>query len=166
MSSAESNKMSRKTPSQDSNSDPRNQDDYDTWEYGTEPIHNDHTWSQLNEFEKVISHDVDLITDKYSNNQILGFKQNRHDQSIFSLISKIYGCVELENEVWFKDNPENQYEFPFLAVQRGPYSYSEKLKFYLFYKKHLKQTYYFGKDLYFYQKPSIIKRLKFKLEKL
>ena len=53
MSSAESNKMSRKTPSQDLNSDPRNENDYDTWEYGTEPIPNDHTWSELNEFEKV-----------------------------------------------------------------------------------------------------------------
>ena len=57
-------------------------------------------------------------------------------------------------------------KFPFLAVQRGPYSYSEKLKFYLFYKKHLNQTYYFGKDLYFYQKPSTIKRLKHKLKTL
>tara|TARA_B100000989_G_scaffold296589_1_gene280178 strand:- start:261 stop:1124 length:864 start_codon:yes stop_codon:yes gene_type:complete len=127
---------------------------------------NKDTIEQLHEFEKVISYDVDLITDKYINNQISGFKQNRHDQSIFSLISKKYGCVELENEVWFKDNPENQYKFPFLAVQRGPYSYSEKLKFYLFYKKHLKQTYYFGKDLYFYQKPSIIKKLKYKLKNL
>jgi hypothetical protein len=24
--------------------DPRNQDDYDTWEYGTEPLPQDHTW--------------------------------------------------------------------------------------------------------------------------
>ena len=24
--------------------DPRNQDDYDTWEYGTEPLPHDHTW--------------------------------------------------------------------------------------------------------------------------
>ncbi|QJT70178.1 hypothetical protein SynMITS9220M01_166 [Synechococcus phage SynMITS9220M01] len=65
MSSAESNKMSKKTHSQDSNSefkrvwmemdkiepltpptspDPRNEEDYDTWEYGTEPLPDDHTW--------------------------------------------------------------------------------------------------------------------------
>ena len=24
--------------------DPRNEDDYDTWEYGTEPLPKDHTW--------------------------------------------------------------------------------------------------------------------------
>jgi len=57
--------MSKKTHSQDSNSefkrvwmemdkiepltpptspDPRNEEDYDTWEYGTEPLPDDHTW--------------------------------------------------------------------------------------------------------------------------
>ena len=36
--------MSQKTHSQDSASDPRNEDDYDTWEYGTEPLPHDHTW--------------------------------------------------------------------------------------------------------------------------
>ena len=25
-------------------SDPRNEDDYSTWEYGTEPLPRDHTW--------------------------------------------------------------------------------------------------------------------------
>jgi len=24
--------------------DPRNEDDFDTWEYGTEPLPHDHTW--------------------------------------------------------------------------------------------------------------------------
>ena len=67
MLSEESNKMSKKTHSQDSNSefkkvwmemekiepltpptspDPRNEEDYDTWEYGTEPLPNDHTWEK------------------------------------------------------------------------------------------------------------------------
>ena len=45
MSSAESNKMSNQTPSQDFPSDPRNEEDYDTWEYGTEPVPGDHTWA-------------------------------------------------------------------------------------------------------------------------
>ena len=27
------------------NDDPRNEDDYDTWDYGTEPIPGDHTWT-------------------------------------------------------------------------------------------------------------------------
>ena len=29
-------------------SDPRNDQDYDTWEYGTEPLPNDHTWNLKN----------------------------------------------------------------------------------------------------------------------
>ena len=29
----------------DSAEDPRNEEDYDTWEYGTEPIPGDHTWT-------------------------------------------------------------------------------------------------------------------------
>ena len=37
--------MSKQTPSQGSPSDPRNEDDYDTWEYGTEPVPGDHTWT-------------------------------------------------------------------------------------------------------------------------
>ena len=41
--------MSKKIHSQDSNSDPRNEEDYDTWEYGTEPIPHDHTWTKSTE---------------------------------------------------------------------------------------------------------------------
>ena len=37
--------MSNPTPSQDLPSDPRNEEDYDTWEYGTEPVPGDHTWA-------------------------------------------------------------------------------------------------------------------------
>ena len=41
----------------------------------------------------MINFDNSLITDKYDNNQIEGFKSNRHDQSIFSLISKLSGYM-------------------------------------------------------------------------
>jgi hypothetical protein len=47
MSSEELNKMSNQTPSQGSPSDPRNEEDYDTWEYGTEPVPGDDTWANL-----------------------------------------------------------------------------------------------------------------------
>lgn len=36
--------MSQHPHSQDLVSDPRNEEDYDTWEYGTEPIPHDTTW--------------------------------------------------------------------------------------------------------------------------
>ena len=42
--------MSKETHSQDSVSDPRNEEDYDTWEYGTEPIPFDHTWKEKEAF--------------------------------------------------------------------------------------------------------------------
>ena len=48
--------MSQKIPLQDSASDPRNEDDYDTWEYGTEPVPGDHTWKNkklLEEYQKI-----------------------------------------------------------------------------------------------------------------
>ena len=38
--------MSQHQPLQDSTSDPRNEEDYDTWEYGTEPIPHDQTWKE------------------------------------------------------------------------------------------------------------------------
>ena len=42
----ELSKMSKEIHSQDSVSDPRNEEDYDTWEYGTEPIPHDQTWKE------------------------------------------------------------------------------------------------------------------------
>lgn len=33
------------TPSQDLSLDPRNEEDYDTWEYGTEPLPGDEEWA-------------------------------------------------------------------------------------------------------------------------
>ena len=86
MSSEESNKMSKKTHSQDSNSefervwmemekiepltptppaDPRNEEDYDTWEYGTEPLPEDHTWGtkKLATFDHLAFGDYDGYED-------------------------------------------------------------------------------------------------------
>jgi len=51
MSLEELNKMSPKTHSQDLVSDPRNEEDFDTWEYGTEPIPHDKTWKENTKIE-------------------------------------------------------------------------------------------------------------------
>jgi len=120
---------------------------------------------QLNSFQELLEYDKMLITDLYDKNQIKGFIENRHDQSILSVISKKYGCIELDNEVWFKENPSNQYSYPFLAVQQRSYSIYELVKFYSQYTKHINSTIYFGDKLYSYQKPSILKRLKYKMTK-
>ena len=121
---------------------------------------------QLETFNKLIEYDNQLITNKYDQNQIEGFVENRNDQSIFSLISKIYGCVELDNEVWFEKEIDRQYGYPFLAVQQKKYSNWEKIKFYLNYGKHLNSTIYFGEKIYLYQKPSLIKRFFYKLKQI
>ena len=68
-----------------------------------------------------------LITDKYSGNQIEGYRSNRHDQSILSILSKIYGCEEKENEVWFKQKEKLQFEYPFLAVNKVLIQIGKKL---------------------------------------
>jgi len=104
----------------------------------------EHTKNYLNEFSKLMEFDKDLITDKYNKkNQIHNFKENRHDQSIFSLLSKVHGCEFVENETEFKERPELQYEYPFLSVRKGGHGYKDRLKFYLFYYKKIKTPVYF-----------------------
>ena len=59
--------MSKETHSPDSNSDPRNEEDYDTWEYGTEPLPNDHTWGtkKIATFDHLGSGDYDGYEESY-----------------------------------------------------------------------------------------------------
>ena len=124
---------------------------------------NDLLLEQLDVFKKLLEYDKYLITDKYDSEQIDGFQQNRHDQSIFSVISKLYGCIALENEVWFNKNLADQYAYPFLAVQQRGYTSYQKIKFYSQYFKHINSPIYFGEKIYSYQKPSLLKKIKYKL---
>ena len=39
----------------------------------------------------------------YNNNQIKEFIENRHDQSILSVMSKKYGSEIIENETYFEN---------------------------------------------------------------
>jgi len=119
---------------------------------------------QIQEFDNLLNYDHYLITNKYDNNQIQDFKENRHDQSVFSLLSKLYGCVEYENEVWFKESEEKQFDYPFLAVQQKKYNLWQKIKFYSKYKLHINSTIYFGKKLYSFQKHSFLSRFIFKIK--
>ena len=119
---------------------------------------------QIHEIDNLLQKDRYLITDKYNQNQINDFKSNRHDQSIFSIISKIYGCVEKENEVWFKGKENDQFKYPFLAVQQGEYTNWQKVKFYSLYPRNIKSTLYFGEKKYNFQKNSFWKRLTYKFK--
>ena len=40
--------------------DPRNEDDFDTWSYGTEPLPNDHTWRSTSVDVDVSPSDADV----------------------------------------------------------------------------------------------------------
>ena len=40
--------------------DPRNEDDYDTWDYGTEPLPRDHTWQHTSIDVSVSPSDGDM----------------------------------------------------------------------------------------------------------
>ena len=92
----------------------------------------------FNEYSDVISHDMYLISDEYnSNNQVESFVENRHDQSIFSLLSKKRGCVSIENETHFSSDPTKQYDYPFLSVRTYGHGLKDKLKFKINYQKNM-----------------------------
>lgn len=63
---------------------------------------NKHLINLLEIYEKCLYDNQFLITDKYNNeNQHTHFKDNRHDQSLFSIIRKIYGSeVIIGDETW------------------------------------------------------------------
>ena len=57
-----------------------------------------HLYKLLNEYKNVLDSRPLLFTDVYNTlNQRNYFKDHRHDQSVFSLIRKIYGSVVVVN---------------------------------------------------------------------
>ena len=73
----------------------------------------------IEKYIKALSDDSLLFTDYYNRmNQYLEFKDNRHDQSILSLIRKIYGSVVIDDETFM--HPFGQGEslnYPFWAIR-------------------------------------------------
>ena len=61
-----------------------------------------------------------LFTDYYNKiNQEKYFKDNRHEQSIFSVIRKIYGSILLSDETWFTPFGNNKsLNYPFWATRK------------------------------------------------
>ena len=62
-----------------------------------------------------------IITDKYNDfdkNNNKNFRDNRHDQSILSVVRKIYGSVILQDETYFENmNCDQAKNMPFLATR-------------------------------------------------
>lgn len=105
---------------------------------------NAHTKEFFVEYKKILDNDAELITDKYNNSkQISEFIENRHDQSIFSLISKKIGAEVLKNESEFLKRQDLQYNFPFLLVRRHSHGVKDKIKYSIFKKKMMSKTHYF-----------------------
>jgi len=95
------------------------------------------TIEYFNDFSRVVDYDMFLISDMYNDvNQLDSFKENRHDQSIFSLLSKTRGCVSVENETHFSFKQEEQYSYPFLSVRTYGHGIKDKLKFRFNHKKY------------------------------
>jgi hypothetical protein len=59
-----------------------------------------------------------LFTDYYNNNQESYFKDNRHEQSVFSIIRKMNNPILLEDETWFPNfGSEESLKYPFWATR-------------------------------------------------
>jgi len=105
---------------------------------------NNHSTHLLKEFTKLLEKDRYLITDKYNSSQKLeSFRENRHDQSIFSLLSKIYGSLKIKNETNFKNNESNQYLYPILSTRHSKQNLIFKTIYYFNYKKASSSPRYF-----------------------
>jgi hypothetical protein len=74
----------------------------------------------IDECINILRKDHLLVTDHYNKiGQCKEFKDNRHDQSILSLVRKKYGSIILKDETWFTPfgNAKSQ-EFPFWATRK------------------------------------------------
>jgi hypothetical protein len=65
-----------------------------------------------------------LFTDDYNNNpcnrERPEYIETRHDQSVFSIIRKLYGIILLGQEDWFSDfGSEHSLKFPLWATRKG-----------------------------------------------
>jgi len=96
-------------------------------------------------FNQLLEKDSKLITHHYDKfNQIDTFCENRNDQSIFSVLNKIYGAFIIpRDETFYSAGDPEQYNFPFLSVRKRQYTIYQKIKFYLNYKQNINSPIFF-----------------------
>jgi hypothetical protein len=76
---------------------------------------NAHSIKAINEWFDICSNHYELINDDICD-EFDSFIDNRHDQSIWSMIIKKYDAIKLEDETWFYNNWEvDGANFPFWA---------------------------------------------------
>ena len=104
---------------------------------------NDHTYEFLKELRKIIEYKVEFITDFHNKEiQIEEFIENRHDQSLMSIISKLVGTASVKNETYFEKNSNKQYDYPFLSVRNYGQGLRDRSSFYLKMKKYREPIYF------------------------
>lgn len=116
-------------------------------------------------FLDIVDKDNNLITDVYQDLQEEYFQECRHDQSLMSVMAKLNGCLILDDETYFNDNPNQQYSFPILTVRDGKYSIWQKLKYYILYPLNIKKTIYFGKKQFYFKRRPFVSRMVLKLKR-
>jgi hypothetical protein len=69
---------------------------------------------------RVADSDFRLLTDQYNQGQIPTFKEGRHDQSVFSVVRKLHGCVVVpRDESWVPPfGSRRSLAYPFWATRR------------------------------------------------
>jgi len=80
---------------------------------------NKHLEEYLRLMEKVLEENPLLFTDEYNNNQGDFFSDNRHDQSVSSVIRKKIGSVVIEeDETYFENFNKQGLRYPFWATRK------------------------------------------------
>lgn len=80
---------------------------------------NDHSKMILDKYIRALYDNPVMFTDYYNKNQCKEFIDNRHDQSVFSLLRKKYGSVVISgDESWVQPfGGEESLKFPFWATR-------------------------------------------------
>lgn len=80
---------------------------------------NEHSMNIFKKYLQTLEDNVLLFTDEYNSSQTHKFTENRHDQSILSVISKIDGCVSiLPTRKTAYEGSECDKNIPFWATHR------------------------------------------------
>ena len=105
---------------------------------------NEHTKNYMKLYMDCLEYDQKLITDYYnSENNHEGFIENRHDQSIWSLLTKSFGGNIIKNECDFRYREEEQIKYPFLATRHTNQDLMFRTIFKLFESKAINTPRYF-----------------------
>lgn len=91
---------------------------------------NDRSISFVKEWNKVSHDDFSLITDGQSRLENFDdFKDNRHDQSILSILGKKYGITTLSTDETYSTNWDTMEDYPLLAKRDKVYKHKFQMKY-------------------------------------